>query len=229
MQNLAHATPIPSSVRASKAIESVKDRLTIELASKQLKYGAPVFIRIFKQPAILELWLQQEGQRFVFFKSYPICSYSGSLGPKTRQGDMQAPEGFYFVRPQQLNPWSTYHLSFNLGYPNAYDRVHGYTGSALMVHGQCVSIGCYAMTDVLINEIYALAHAAFENGQPLFRVHISPFPLEAKTLEKYQEHRWYTFWKNLKTGYDLFNQNKMPPNVTVKDRQYYFSDIAASR
>lgn len=141
---------------------------------------------------------------------------------KLSKGDNQAPEGFYFVRPWNLNPWSSFHLSFNLGYPNAYDRVHGYTGSALMVHGNCISIGCYAMTDEYINEIYALINKVFENGQPFFRVHVFPFRLEKDTLSKYTENKWHSFWKNIQEGYNFFNTNLNPPNVTVKKGVYHF-------
>ena len=162
------------------------------------------------------------------FKSYAICSFSGDLGPKLKQGDWQSPEGFYFVKPIQLNPWSQYHLSFNLGFPNRYDREHSRTGSALMVHGDCVSIGCYAMTDPQINEIYSLASAALENGQPFFRVHAFPFKMTDERLAKETQNPWYSFWQNLKTGYDIFEQSAIPPNVTVNNKQYVFDSPAVN-
>ncbi len=221
MVNVSHAA-IPSSDRSRKAIASVKAGLQVELAEQGLEYGAPVFMRIFKEPGTLEVWLQSKQGDFKLFKTYPICTFSGELGPKLAQGDQQAPEGFYFVRPGQLNPFSQFHLSFNLGYPNAYDRYHKRTGSALMVHGNCVSIGCYAMTDPLINEIYALANAALENGQPFFRVHAFPFALTDFNLEPYKNHQWYDFWRNLKEGYDWFEQKRTPPDVQVKQGRYTF-------
>lgn len=217
----AYSVEIPSSRRSETAINSVEPILTEALAAKGLKYGAPIYIRIFKTSAKLEVWVQNQSS-FQLFKTYDICAFSGDLGPKTKTGDGQAPEGFYFVGPGNLNPWSSYHLSFNIGYPNAYDRAQGYTGSALMVHGRCVSIGCYAMTDKYINEIYALAHAAFKGGQPFFRVHIFPFELEDETLSQYKGHKWYAFWKNLQEGYDFFNAYKYPPNVVVKNGVYHF-------
>lgn len=212
---------IPTSERSRKAITHTTPALVTALGQKSLTLGNHIFIRIFKQSSELEVWLQQ-GETYTLFKTYEICTYSGNLGPKTRSGDRQAPEGFYFVTPTQLNPWSQYHLSFNLGYPNAYDRAHAYTGSALMIHGRCVSIGCYAMTDAYINEIYTLAHAAFENGQPFFRVHIFPFRMDANRLERFKRNRWYSFWRNLKEGYDYFLQHGQPPNVTVVNRRYHF-------
>ncbi len=213
--------PVPTSQRSIKAVASVKDKLTQELAKKGLAYGSPIFIRIFKQSHELEVWVKK-AKTFHHFKTYKICKYSGELGAKTKEGDKQAPEGFYFVTPNQLNPNSRYHLSFNLGYPNAYERAKGYTGSALMVHGKCVSIGCYAMTDSYINEIYALAQSALEHGQPFFRVHALPFRLEDSQLEQYKDNRWYDFWKNLQQGYKYFQQHKIPPNVTVQDGRYSF-------
>lgn len=220
----AHTVEIPSSERSKKAILDVEEKLKRELLEKGLEYGSPIFVRIFKEPGTLEVWVKSESGEFEYFKSYEICSFSGSLGPKLKQGDSQSPEGFYFVNAGRLNPWSQFHLSFNLGYPNEYDRYHGRTGSALMVHGDCVSIGCYAMTDSYINEIYALAVAAFSAGQPFFRVHAFPFELEPEVLRKYQSSEWYAFWMNLKEGYDYFNIHKRPPNVEVSNGSYVFGE-----
>lgn len=221
------ATDIPSSARSIKAIASVEDKLNDELTQNGLTPGSPIFIRIFKESYELEVWVKKE-TRYQLFKTYEICTFSGDPGPKTREGDNQAPEGFYFVTPGSLNPWSRFHLSFNLGYPNAYERARGYTGSALMVHGSCVSIGCYAMTDKYINEIYTLAHAALENGQPYFRVHAFPFKLSDENLNKHREDQWFDFWKNLQEGYQHFELYGVPPNVTVRDGRYHFEPGAPS-
>jgi murein L,D-transpeptidase YafK len=218
----ASAEEIPTSARAERSIASVEPDLKKELSDLGLKYGAPIFIRIFKDPGVLEVWIESDDGSFVNFKNYDICTFSGNLGPKLSQGDNQSPEGFYFVNAGRLNPWSSYHLSFNLGYPNKYDRTKGRTGSALMVHGNCVSIGCYAMTDANINEIYALGVAALKSGQPYFRVHSFPFKLESTVLSKYSSSQWYSFWLNLKEGYDYFNIHKQPPNVEVSNGKYVF-------
>ncbi len=215
---------MPTNLRAQRSIASVEPSLKETLAQKGLTYGAPIFMRIFKDPGVLEVWLEGDDETFVLFKSYDICTFSGNLGPKIQEGDRQSPEGFYFVNAGRLNPWSRFHLSFNLGYPNSYDRSHGRTGSALMVHGNCVSIGCYAMTNGYINEIYALAIAALKAGQPFFRVHAFPFYLDSDKLEQYRNNEWYPFWQNLKVGYDYFNHNKRPPNVEVADGDYVFGD-----
>ncbi|MBV1910492.1 MAG: murein L,D-transpeptidase [Kangiellaceae bacterium] len=221
----ANGVEFPSSQRAEKAISQVELKLKEELTKKGLEYGSPIFIRIFKQSATLEVWLATSEGKYAHFKDYSICIFSGELGPKTKQGDLQSPEGFYFVNAARLNPWSRFHLSFNLGYPNQYDRYHGRTGSALMVHGNCVSIGCYAMTDDYINEIYALSVAALKNGQPFFRVHAFPFKLEDKILEHHKENQWYSFWLNLKEGYELFNNTGNPPNVRVEQGRYIFDSV----
>lgn len=220
---VALASEIPTSVRAENAINRVKPQLQKALQLQNLSYGAPIFIRIFKQSSELEVWLQASSGKYQLFKTYPICYFSGELGPKTQEGDLQSPEGFYFVNAGRLNPWSRFHLSFNLGYPNQYDRSKGYTGSALMIHGDCVSIGCYAMTDDYINEIYTLAFAALAAGQPFFRVHIFPFKLDDKALGKYKDNTWYEFWKNLQEGYKHFEVYKRPPNVSVKKGRYSFA------
>ena len=216
---------IPSSSRSGEAIKRVKPMIMKELAGKDLEFGAPIFIRIFKEEMFLEVWLKKD-TNFKLFKTYPICTYgSGGLGPKIRQGDGKAPEGFYFVTPSRLNPVSNFHLSFNLGYPNRYDSHHRRTGSALMVHGSCVSIGCYAMTDGGIEEIFTLADAAFKKGQSFFRVHIFPFKMTNENMKKHKESEWYEFWSNLKNGHDFFEtKDKIPPNVEVRNGKYVFEN-----
>lgn len=153
---------------------------------------------------------------------------SGELGPKVRQGDMQAPEGFYAVSRRSLNPHSRFHLSFNVGYPNTYDRSFGRTGSYIMVHGDCVSAGCFAMGDGAVEEIYRLTEAAFDGGQRFFRVHIFPFRMTSEALRQRRGSRWFRFWTNLKTGYDLFEHRRVPPNVEVRDRRYVFDGDEAA-
>jgi murein L,D-transpeptidase YafK len=206
--------------RAAAAEVRVRPALERDLAKLGLRYGAPVFMRIFKREKELELWIQDTGQRHVLFRTYPICTYSGDPGPKQRQGDNQAPEGFYRVAAAQLNPRSQYHLAFNLGYPNAYDRALGRTGDFLMVHGSCVSIGCYAMGDAGIDEIYTLAAAALKNGQAVFDVHAFPFRLDAANLDAQRGSEWHAFWSELKPAYDRFERTHRPPRIGVKDAHY---------
>jgi len=213
----------PSSERSLEAIGRVAPRLVTELEAEGLKFGAPIFIRIFKQERRLELWVK-DGERYKRFRSYPIAAMSGVIGPKQQEGDRQAPEGFYFVTPARMNPNSRFHLSFDLGYPNAYDRSHERTGSALMVHGNRVSIGCYAMTDPGIEEIYTLVDAALRGGQKFFRVHCFPFRMTGENMDQHRDSEWFEFWQNLRTGYDWFEEKGVPPGVGVKDRRYVFEE-----
>ncbi len=213
---------VPSSVRSRSVIDQVAPGLKVALHEKGLTLGSPIFIRIFKASRELEVWVES-GRRFELFKTYRICDYSGDFGPKLRTGDGQSPEGFYFVPPDRMNPLSRFHLSFNLGFPNAYDRALGRTGSFLMVHGDCVSIGCYAMTDAGIEEIYTLADAALRNGSPFFRVHVFPFRMTSENLKAHRKSKWIEFWRNLKEGYDWFQEYRRPPNVEVAQGRYVFS------
>ncbi|MFI3244437.1 MAG: 2-dehydro-3-deoxyphosphooctonate aldolase [Akkermansia sp.] len=165
--------------------------------------GRPVFIRIIKEALVLELWTQDEEQQWQLMKSYPILAMSGELGPKTKEGDKQAPEGFYEVRRGQLNPNSRFHLAFNIGYPNAYDRSLGRTGSFIMVHGSHYSIGCFAMGDDGIEEIYTMVAQALEQGQVAVPVQIYPFKMTDERMEKEKNHPAFPFWKGyLKEGWD---------------------------
>lgn len=214
----------PSTPRSKKAIAANEASLEKALTAKGMALGDPIFMRIFKESNELELWVKAEGKtKYELFKTYEICYYSGELGPKTKQGDGQSPEGFYFVNAGRFNPWSSFHLSLNIGYPNAYDQSKGYTGNYLMIHGSCVSIGCYAMTDKGIEEIYTLAHKAVENGQSYFRIHSFPFRMTAEKMEENINHQWVGFWQNLKTGYDWFEEKGNPPNVEVSGGQYVFN------
>ncbi len=190
------------------------------LGKKSMRPDAPIFIRIFKEESELEIWKQRMDGRFEHFKTYPICNWSGELGPKVRQGDRQAPEGFYTINRYQMNPASQFHLSFNLGYPNNFDKAHGRTGEFLMVHGNCKSAGCYAMTDGLIEEIYALAREAFIGGQETFQVQALPFRMSEENLARHAAHPAMPFWRTLKEGYDDFEATRMPPQVVVCSKRY---------
>ncbi|MEM7471140.1 MAG: murein L,D-transpeptidase family protein [Pseudomonadota bacterium] len=193
--------------------------LTPKLEEKGLTFGAPAYIRIFKEEAELELWLQQ-GNEYALWRTYPICNFSGDLGPKLKQGDRQSPEGFYKVGLAALNPYSSYHLSFNLGFPNPYDRAKSRTGSYLMVHGDCRSVGCYAMTDPAIEQIYVLVEAALRNGQDAVPVHAFPFRMTPERLARERDHKWYSFWQELQPAYQAFEQDPQPPQIALRQGRY---------
>jgi murein L,D-transpeptidase YafK len=190
------------------------------MADKGMTPGSPIFIRVFKEESELEVWKARDDGHFYHFKTYPICNWSGDLGPKLTQGDRQAPEGFYTVTSAQMNPNSNYYLSFNVGFPNSYDKAFGRTGSDVMVHGNCKSAGCYAMTDGLIEEIYGIAREAFTGGQKSFQLHAYPFRMTAANMERHKESQWSGFWKTLKQGYDYFEVARQPPPIAVCSKQY---------
>lgn len=197
-------------------------RLQGEFQRSGLKFGAPIFIRIFKESHELELWVQR-GERFYLFKKYPIAYFSGGLGPKLHEGDLQAPEGFYEVFPSLMNPWSNFHLAFNIGYPNLHDQARQASGGMIMVHGKRLSVGCFAMTDPVIEEIYAIADRAFNAGQPSFQVHIFPFRMTPANLQRHANSPHIVFWRNMLHGNTLFELSHVPPMVRVQNNMYAFS------
>ncbi len=219
-----HAT-MPAADRAAALCRHTATMLQPELTRLGVELGRPVFIRIFKVSNELEVWIQAE-EGYKLFKTYEICAFSGDLGPKLREGDRQSPEGFYGVTVSRLNPLSRFHLAFDLGFPNDYDRALGRSGSALMVHGDCISVGCFAMNDRQMDEIYTLADAALKNGQESFSVHVFPFRMTEKNMALYKRSPWASFWQNLKEGYDLFEKTRVPPLVTVKNKRYVFAPFA---
>ncbi|VAW38501.1 probable exported protein STY0357 [hydrothermal vent metagenome] len=213
----------PATKKVAAIISRVSPRLQKELAKKRLSLGSPIFIRIFKLPGELEVWLKKD-DRYRLFKSYPICSYSGYPGPKLHEGDWQSPEGFYSVTARQMNPQSSYHLAFNIGYPNEYDTSLARTGSDIMVHGDCSSRGCFAMNNYRIEEIYTLAYAALSHGQSEFDVHIFPFPLTAANMHKFHDSPWLDFWNNLREGYNAFAQTHLVPVITCSNGRYIVTE-----
>ncbi len=188
--------------------------------------GEGMVIRIFKKEAQLEVWKRTSSGQYGLFKTYEICAFSGDLGPKFREGDYQSPEGFYTITPGLMNPKSAYFLAFNTGFPNKFDRANGRTGSNLMVHGDCKSVGCYAMTDGGMAEIYGLARETFKGGNPSFQVQIYPFRMTSASLAQFASNQHLGFWRNIKEGYDLFDLNKVPPAWDVCENRYIFNAMA---
>lgn len=209
--------------RAAKAASRVRPKLERDLGTAGLRLGDPIFIRAFKEEKQVEVHVRNKTTgKYDLFRHYKIAAASGDLGPKMAEGDGQVPEGFYHVPLGSMNPLSQFHLSFNIGYPNAYDRFYQRTGSLIMIHGSQVSLGCLAMTDPKIEEIFTLADAALRNGQPFFRVHIFPFRMTDERITHATGNPHEEFWKNLREGYDLFEKNRIPPNVEVKEGRYTF-------
>lgn len=206
-----------------KRIAPIPEKALAQMKAKGMSRHDPILVRIYKEESELELWKKKADGRYGLFKTYEICRWSGTLGPKKVEGDGQAPEGFYSVAPGQMNPNSSYYLSFNLGFPNAYDRSLGRTGAHLMVHGDCLSKGCYAMTDAQIGEVYAIAREALNYGQPAFQVQAFPFRMTAENMARRRNDKNLAFWENLKEGADHFEETKLEPKVNVCGQKYVFN------
>jgi murein L,D-transpeptidase YafK len=198
-----------------------------QMETLNMDRAAPILVRIYKEESTLEVWKQDRSGNFALLNSYPICKFSGNLGPKLMQGDHQAPEGFYDITPDQMNPNSSEYLAFNTGFPNAYDRSLGRTGSFLMVHGGCRSVGCYAMTDYAMEEIYGLVDDAFKGGQQKVQLQAFPFRMTAQNLASHAGDPNIPFWEMLKAGSDAFLATERPPRVAVCDRRYIFNPAVA--
>ena len=208
------------------------DPIAPETVALMQKIGAtensPVLIRTYKKEAELEIWKMKADGRYALLKTYPVCRWSGQLGPKTREGDRQVPEGFYSITPAQMKPNSAYYLAFNVGYPNAYDRALGHDGGSIMVHGICSSAGCFSMTDPQIGEIYAVVREAFAGGQREVQMQSYPFRMTAENLAKYRMDPNIEFWKELKQGSDNFDVTNQEVVVGVCNKHYVFNAAPAN-
>jgi murein L,D-transpeptidase YafK len=215
----------PSNMRAWKPIPSETVAL---MNAKGTDSHQPILIRAYKKEAELEIWKMKKDGQYTLLKTYPMCRWSGQLGPKVREGDRQVPEGFYAITPGQMNPNSNYYLSFNVGYPNAYDRALGHSGGLIMVHGACSSAGCFSMTDNQISEIYAVAREAFGGGQRAIQMQSLPFRMTAENLAKHRLDPHMPFWRQLKQGSDHFEVTKREPVVGVCGKRYVFDATPAN-
>lgn len=215
----------PSKI-SNKVEQPLPQRILTDMKAKGMERQSPIMVRVFKEEGVLEIWKAKTNGRFDKIAEYEICAWSGRLGPKVKEGDRQAPEGFYSLTPAHLNPNSKYYLAINTGYPNRYDQANGRTGTHLMIHGACSSAGCYSMTDAQILEIYAFARDAFKGGQQAIQLQAFPFRMTADNMARHRLNPHYDFWKMLKVGYDNFEVTKRPPDVNVCDRQYVFNQQA---
>ncbi len=208
---------------AGRAQAQIPAKLVTTMKTKGMRVSDPVLVRIFKKESELELWKRDNTGKYAFLKVYPMCRWSGQLGPKKSEGDRQAPEGFYHVRQSMLNPESDYHLSFNLGFPNAYDSAFGRTGTALMVHGACTSSGCFAISNQGVGELYAVLREAFKAGQETVQVQSFPFRMTPENMANYRADPNIEFWQNLEEGSDYFEVTRQPPKVSVCGKRYNFN------
>ena len=210
-------------------MQPLSDRLLADIETRNMTKESPILVRIFKEESEFEVWKEDKSGRFALLRTYPICRWSGELGPKIKQGDRQAPEGFYTITPELMNPNSNYYLAINTGFPNAYDRANGRTGQFLMIHGDCSSAGCYAMTDEQIAEIYSLARESFFGGQKAFQIQAYPFRMTPLNMARHRDSPHMAFWRMLKQGYDHFEVTRMVPKVDVCDKHYVFNAQASAK
>jgi len=218
-----------TSAISGRHMQPLSDRMMAEIESKNMARESPILVRIFKEESELEIWKEDKSGRFALLNTYPICRWSGDLGPKFKQGDRQAPEGFYTITPGLMNPNSNYYLAINTGFPNAYDRANGRTGAFLMIHGDCSSAGCYAMTDEQIAEIYSLARESFFGGQKSFQIQAYPFRMTPLNMARHRNSPHMAFWKMLKQGYDHFEVTRHEPKVDVCEKRYVFDAEASAK
>jgi murein L,D-transpeptidase YafK len=214
--------PAKATKLSAKATKKLPPELLSLLREKNMPVHSPILVRVFKEEAELEIWKQDTTGHFQILKTYPICRWSGDLGPKLWEGDGQTPEGFYRVTPEQMNPHSNYYLAINIGYPNSFDKANIRDGSFLMIHGDCWSSGCYAMTDEQISDIYSLARDSFLGGRASFQVQAYPFRLTPANLARHRNNPNLAFWKMLKIGNDHFEATHLEPKVAVCNRLYVF-------
>src|SRR5580700_6556306 len=206
----------------TRAMKELSPEMLTLLDQKNMPKESPILVRIFKEESELEIWKQDSTARYELLKVYPICRWSGGVGPKVKEGDRQAPEGFYPISPGLMNPNSNYYLAINIGFPNTYDKANGFSGAFLMIHGDCSSRGCYAMTDEQIGEIYSLARESFLGGQQSFQIQAYPFRMTPANLARHRTNPNMAFWKMIKEGNDHFEVTHLEPKVDVCDRHYVF-------
>ena len=238
MSTLAHSLLVAAALASAAALggcsdsmlgvngrhmQPLSDRMLADIKKRNMTKESPILVRIFKEESELEVWKADKTGRLALLRTYAICRWSGELGPKIKEGDHQAPEGFYTVTPEQMNPNSHYYLAINTGFPNAYDRANERTGEFLMIHGDCLSVGCYAMTDEQIAEIYALARESFFGGEGSFQIQAYPFRMTSLNLARHRNSPHVAFWKMLKEGYDHFEVTHLAPKVDVCEKRYVFA------
>ena len=215
--------------RVRSASDRVATRVGDLFEQAGLPYPTDVLFRVFKSERILEVWgLDPVTSRYVLVREYPVCAVSGHLGPKTRRGDQQVPEGFYSI--DLFNPRSRFHLSMRVDYPNASDLARGRfddrMGGDIFVHGGCATIGCVPVTDRVIERLYVIAMDARSNGQATIPIHIFPSRMDGTHMRDLWEEAggdWslWRFWLSLKAGYDHFQTHQQEPGITIDGDGFY--------
>ena len=215
--------------RVASAWKLVKPQVETKLKSTGVsKSDFYLFLRAFKQEKQLEVWVSSSANGpFSLLETYDVCAASGNLGPKIKQGDQQVPEGVYYI--DRFNPQSSFHLSLGLNYPNSIDRKRSGSqnpGGDIFIHGACVSIGCLAITDTYINELYVLAALAKSGNPQNIPVHIFPFRMNDQAMQLVDRmqanNQWKLFWENLAIVYQHFELSKNPGKWKGDAKGKYF-------
>jgi murein L,D-transpeptidase YafK len=222
MENASEDRVAPARKRVGPILRQMHATAGIRFPARRL------YIRAFKHEQELEVWCGETAtEPLTLLKTYKIAGMSGTLGPKRKEGDLQVPEGFYFI--DRFNPQSRFHLSLGINYPNSSDRILSdphRPGGDIFIHGDTRSIGCLAMTDPIIEEIYILALNAKSKGQSKIPVHIFPFRMSPTMLASFAKSMkdLVPFWTHLKRGYDAFEASRTVPNHRVSaSGEYKFS------
>ncbi len=216
--------------KSSSAFSHFEDTLQKQFEAKKLTWPPQyVYVRSFKFDKQLEVWVKgDKKEQYKLFKSYKVCMQSGSIGPKRFEGDFQVPEGFYHIN--EFNPNSNYHLSLGINYPNASDKILSDAekpGSAIYIHGNCVSTGCLAITDKSIEELYVLTSYAKDAGQEFIPVHIYPVKYNQKKSDEYLQEavkanpNLEKFSASIKQVFDYFEAKKNLPIILVNEAGEY--------
>ena len=212
--------------RVATARDSIGEKLEKAVRDFGAKPGSEIFLRAFKQEKRLEIWMKKDSV-FWLFRSYPICYVPGKLGPKRKEGDLQVPEGVYFI--DRFNPKSNFHLSMRVNYPNESDLFFSdkkHPGGEIYIHGDCVSVGCIPIEDANIEEVYLLALDAMTGEQAQIPVHIFPCRLDDVNLQNLLDDNFFNaenrrFWENLQPVYEFFEKNRVVPKVKVNEQGRY--------
>jgi murein L,D-transpeptidase YafK len=215
--------------RVDAAFEAQYDALAAQFEERGLPFPPhAIFLRVIKRDRALEVWAQPASEApFEWVRNIDVCYYSGTLGPKRREGDRQHPEGFYTI--DRFNPRSRYHLSLRISYPNRSDRILGdpdTPGGDIFIHGGCGSTGCLAVTDAGIEPLYVLAVLARSGGQRHIPIHIFPIRFSdeddlAWLREVTDDPGLWEFWTSLRPGFDYFEQHRRLPRVEIDQAGRY--------
>jgi murein L,D-transpeptidase YafK len=218
--------PLPPAERVEAARKRTEDGLRARCAALKVAYPPKaIFFRAYKEEREVEIWVGNQARgKLQKFGTYAVAGASGTVGPKRKEGDRQVPEGCYDI--VLFNPASRFHLSLRVGYPNEADRVWADAdrpGGDIMIHGDTRSIGCLAMTDEKIEEIYTLAFAVTRGKQ--FPVFIFPARLSPKNLSSLKSEwpdrkAWHELWDDLATIDGAFNATQTIPKVDVVKGRY---------